>query len=157
MKRLIASYVFSLLGIAVLGLALVPFVSANTQFARILQRGDAQWTITVSFLPILPAVIYSLLITLLFIKRRQDGSTATYRLFPLIFPAADEREREIHTLACRKAFAVFWMLVPIAAGFMCFYPLFSVAFPLFPIVVLLLLSAVQVSVYYTAARRIYRE
>lgn len=153
MKRLIASYILCLAGITFFGLALVPIVSANGQFVRIIEDGSVNWTISLNVLLWMPLLIYSAIITIvLFRRKRKEG--LSFWLYPLILPAADEREKAISAAACRKAFTAIWIVAPVCAGLMCFYPLFTESFPYYPIMVILLIPMIQVSIYFAAVRKI---
>jgi hypothetical protein len=155
MKRLLTSYVFCLVGIIVFGIALVPMVSANDQFAHVIRSNVAEWKITIDFLPWVPAFMYSIIMLMVMIKIRKKEKVSAW-LFPLTIPSTDEREKFLSADACRKAFSVIWVIAPVCAGLMCFYPLFADAFPIYPIVVVLLIPFVQVTVYFALTRKIYR-
>ncbi|RYL92667.1 hypothetical protein ABNN70_01850 [Sporolactobacillus sp. Y61] len=155
MKRLTVSYILCLTGIVLFALALVPLVSANEQFARIIESAASEWTISINMLFWIPLLIYSVVVTCLLFKNKKK-ERLSFWLYPLILPSADERETAINAAACRRAFAVLWLIAPVCAGLMCFYPLFDDYFPAYPILIIMLIPLVQISVYFSVLRKIYQ-
>ncbi|WP_100486148.1 DUF2178 domain-containing protein [Sporolactobacillus pectinivorans] len=126
----------------------------NETFACIIHSNVAEWEMSINLLPALPALIYGLVLTFVMIKRRKKEKLSFW-LYPLLLPSADEREKTISADACRKAFTAIWIMAPVCTGLMCFYPLFAEIFPAFPIVIVLLIPAAQMTVYFVTVRKIY--
>ncbi|WKB36190.1 hypothetical protein QS257_02810 [Terrilactibacillus sp. S3-3] len=123
MKRLAFSFILCLVTLTLFALALVPIVSMNVQFARIIKNDLSAWNIEVNILPIIPLFIFCVVLTFVYFVLRKKRKVSFW-LYPLDMPAEDEREKAISSEACRKAFGTIWFAAPLCAGLMCFYPLF---------------------------------
>lgn len=154
MKRLSVSLTLCVLLLVLYVSALVPLVSANVQFARIIRKNLTAWNIEVNILPVVPFLLLTLILTIAYYTLRKKREVSFW-LYPLDMPEEDEREKAISSEACRKAFRSVWFAAPLCAGLMCFYPLFVTVFPVYPIIVVLLIPLVQIIVYFVIVKRIY--
>ncbi|GGL52338.1 hypothetical protein [Sporolactobacillus putidus] len=155
MKNLRISFVLCLLSLIFLGLATMPLISLAVQFAEVIKSNADTWNITVSMMPILPFLILSIAALIVYFSKgkRQRRS---FWLWPMVTPADDERERAISAEACRKAFGAVWFAAPLCAILITYYPFFTGKFPIFPVIIVLLIPLVQMTVYFIAVRKIYR-
>lgn len=154
MKHLSVSFVLCVLLLGLYAFALVPIVSANVQFARVISKNLANWDIEINLMPSIPLLLLAIILTIAYFILRKRRKVSFW-LYPLDMPAEDEREKAISSEACRKAFRSVWFAAPICAGLLCFYPLFADVFPIYPIIVVLLIPLVQIIVYFVVVKRIY--
>lgn len=154
MKSPVYSMILSLVSLALMGWALGALYDVYVQFSDIIKDPTPPWEINVSVLPLFIFLIYSLIMFFLYRQKKKRGEKISTWLFPLQFSERDEREREISGEACRKAFISCWIATPIVAGLLAFYPLFEEQFHYFPILVVLIIPAIQIITYFVNIRRI---
>lgn len=147
------SMILSLLTLGLMGWALTSMYDAYSQFADVLKI-DPPWEITINLIPIFVFLVFSIILYIIYKRKKKLDQSISVWLYPLQFSERDEREREISGQACRKAFISSWISAPAVAALLVFYPLFQEQFQYFPIVVVLIIPAIQIITYYVHIRRI---
>ncbi|MDD9150108.1 MULTISPECIES: hypothetical protein [unclassified Sporolactobacillus] len=155
MRKLRISFVLCFVFLIFIGLAATPLISFTGQAAEAIRTDRETLTLTVNLLPILPLLILGLIELIIYPLKRKKRK-GSFWLNPLITPSEDEREKAISAEACRKAFAATWVAAPFCAVIIAVYPFFAGAWPIFPVMIVLLIPFVQMTVYLTAVRKIYR-
>ncbi|MCL1631216.1 hypothetical protein M3N64_04540 [Sporolactobacillus sp. CPB3-1] len=153
MKRLIFSFIMSVSMIVAFGAALIPCIQIAEGFASFI-RSPHQFYVEVNLLPVVPLVILSLIEAVDYYLGRRKGRPSFWQ-YPLIIPAADERERAISAQATATAFRAIWFIAPFCAALMVLHPIVRQSIPAFPVFVLLIIPLVQICVYYFKIRKIY--
>ncbi|MCQ2010826.1 MAG: hypothetical protein ABF629_13520 [Sporolactobacillus sp.] len=154
MKRLWFSLMMSICTIIAFGLAMIPLIQLTNGLADLIRNDASGFSVEIKVVWFLPVVLLAIIeaIDCLWNKRKNKSS---FWIYPLVNPSDDERERAITAKASHDAFFTIWAVAPICAGLMCFYPLFTDVFSIYPMVVVLIIPFVQVTVYYLKIRRIY--
>ncbi|MET1248697.1 hypothetical protein ABWW58_07915 [Sporolactobacillus sp. STCC-11] len=154
MKRFWFSLIMSLCTISSFALAMVPLIQLTNGLADLIYSDTDNFSIEIKLIWFLPILILGIIEGMdhLWNKRKNKSS---FWIYPLVAPSDDERERAITANASHAAFLTIWAAAPVCAGAMCFYPLFVELFPIYPILVVLLIPLIQVTVYYLKIRKIF--
>lgn len=155
MKKLYMSLGLSVLMISIMTAALLQFVSVNSQIADALHEPKGQgYFFYFNLSPFLLLCLFLLVLSgiYFFLRRR----TTVDWTFPLLFPDADERERQLVREACQRSYRVLWALYPIGALLLVFYPLLLKVLPGFPVLLFMAFPLLQVVIFFFFARKIYR-
>jgi hypothetical protein len=137
------------------GWFLYDFLNLNVQFSEIMKHPEPPWEATMSIGSFASCIVL-LIVSFFYYCVRKKTKNVSLLLFPFEFAEDDEREKMMTAEACKKAFVFLLFSIPIDAILMAFYPLLPNSFSFYPIAVLLLLSLVQLTVYYVSISKIYR-
>ncbi|AGK54793.1 hypothetical protein [Bacillus sp. 1NLA3E] len=155
MKRAVSTLILSLASLFFIGWATTSLYNANIQFAKIMKYPEPPWEISMNAIPLFSLLTFGLILTVVYLVIKQKKKKPiSFWLFPLQFSEDDEREKMISGEACRKAFISTWYSAPIIAILLSIYPLIQTAFPYFPILMVMIIPAVQIVVYFIAIRKI---
>ncbi len=150
MKKIFLSAMLNIVIIILFGWALAALYGAQMQFADIMKEPEPPWEISVNMLPVLLFFVISIPVSAYFIVKGKRKHKSMWKAFmlPSEFEESDERERLLTAKACRSAYISMWYAAPIAAGLLIVYPFIQDNFPYYPIVILLLIPAVQMISYH---------
>ncbi|MGR6336820.1 MFS transporter [Priestia megaterium] len=155
LSNVIKSYLLNVVSLLCVGWFLYDFLSLNIQFSEVMTDPKPPWEITMS-IGSFASLIVLLIVSFFYYRARKKTKNVSPLLFPFEFAEEDEREKMITAEACKKAFVFLLFSIPIGAILIAFYPLLPNSFSFYPIAVLLLLSLVQLTVYYVSISKIYR-
>lgn len=154
MKRFWFSLIMSLGTIISFALAMIPLIQLTNGLADMMKREANSYSVELNMIFFLPIIVLGIIEGMdhLWNKRKKKSS---FWIYPLVTPSNDERERAITANASHAAFLTIWAAAPICAGAMCFYPLFIDVFPIYPMLVVLVIPFIQVTVYYLKIRKLF--
>lgn len=154
-KHFTRMYWLNILIIVLSGWAFVSFYFTQMQFAEIIKDPEPPWELTINVLPILLGILIGSAVTIYYYakQRRKKKSKLAALLLPPEFSEEDEREKMITAKACRSAYISMWLIIPLMAGIMTFYPLIKESVPYFPILAILVIPLVQLTAYYLSVRK----
>ncbi|MBS4221132.1 MFS transporter [Bacillus sp. FJAT-49711] len=154
MKKALLSLIASLLSLVLIGWGISAIYDANLQFANIIKKPEPPWEILINTTPFIFLFIFVVIVSIFYSRKKKKQKNITFWLYPFEFSEADERERQISGEACRKAFVSTMITAPFAAILLVFYPFIESSFSYYPIIIILMIPAIQVIVYYLNIRRI---
>ena len=140
MKKPFISMVLSLLMLVLIGFAIFSVYDLTLQFSEIVRNPEPPWELSINVMPLFLLLIFGIIITFIYARKRKNKEKISYWLFPFEFSEEDEREQQISGEACRKAFTTTWVTAPLAATLFAAYPLFQEKVIYFPIILILAYS-----------------
>ncbi|MEN8700344.1 hypothetical protein [Bacillus infantis] len=135
--------------------AMIAMYDAQTQFAEVLRNPEPPWSLTINFTPVAVFLLIGGVISwfLYSKKKKKRSSISALLLLPPEFEEQDEREKMMTARACRSSYISLYFAVPLTAALMLFYPLLEDKVPFYPILVILLIPAIQMLSYYLSIRK----
>ncbi|MBS9804775.1 RNA polymerase [Bacillus cereus] len=153
MNRIVASYIINLFYSVLACWAFVEFYDFYIQFADVIKTEKFPFEITIRWVPFV--LIFIVAIILAFFKRlhKKKYNKNSLRLYPLLFPQEDEREKVITDKACRTTFVSLWFVLPCALGLLIFTPVANLYISAYPLYVVYLIYLIQMTVFHVSLYR----